>query len=100
MSAGAGGSSNRSRLRSATRTPEDQGTSWILWLNDDYQGGRIFWPTREIVLEPVAGTAVRWPSGIPHGIELTYGGGYQFTLEARNVAEPAPHDRRIVLTDE
>ena len=57
---------------------DDHGTTWVLFLNDDYRGGELFWPTREIVLKPRAGTAVRWPTGIPHGLART-DDGYQFT---------------------
>ena len=78
--------------------PDDQGTMWILFLNDDYKGGELFFPTREIVLKPKAGSAVRWPTGIPYGIAMT-DDGFQFTLSARNVAEPAAHDKIVVLTD-
>ena len=79
--------------------PDDHGTTWILFLNDDYKGGELFWPTREIMLKPRAGTAVRWPSGIPHGIART-DDGYQFTVSARNVAHAGTHDKRVILTDE
>ena len=78
---------------------DDHGTTWVLFLNDDYKGGELFWPTREIVLKPRAGTAVRWPSGIPHGIARTHD-GYQFTVSARNVAHAGTHDKRVILTDE
>ena len=78
---------------------DDHGTTWVLFLNDDYKGGELFWPTREIVLKPKAGTAVRWPSGIPHGIART-DDGYQFCLSAQNVAHAGAHDKRVVLTDE
>ena len=78
---------------------DDHGTTWLLFLNDDYKGGELFWPTREIVLKPRAGTAVRWPSGIPHGIART-DDGYQFTVSARNVAHAGSFDKRVILTDE
>ena len=78
---------------------DDRGTTWILFLNDDYRGGELFWPTREIVLKPRAGTAVRWPSGIPHGIART-DDGYQFTVSARTVENAGAHDKRVILTDE
>ena len=78
---------------------DDHGTTWILFLNDDYKGGELFFPTREIVLKPRAGTAVRWPSGIPHGIART-DDGYQFTVSAQNVAHAGPHDTGVILTDE
>ena len=78
---------------------DDHGTTWVLFLNDDYKGGELFWPTREIVLKPRAGTAVRWPSGIPHGIART-DDGYQFTVRGRNVAHAGTHDKRVILTDE
>ena len=78
---------------------DDHGTTWVLFLNDDYKGGELFWPTREIVLKPRAGTAVRWPSGIPHGIART-DDGYQFTVSARTVEKAGAHDKRVILTDE
>ena len=78
---------------------DDHGTTWVLFLNDDYRGGELFWPTREIVLKPRAGTAVRWPSGIPHGIART-DDGYQFTVSARTVAHAGAHDKRVIVTDE
>ena len=78
---------------------DDHGTTWILFLNDDYKGGELFFPTREIVLTPRAGTAVRWPSGIPHGIART-DDGYQFTVSASTVAHAGSHDKRVILTDE
>ena len=52
---------------------------WILWLNNDYKGGEIFFPTRRIVVPPLAGAIIRWPIGIPHGIATAHE-GYQFTL--------------------
>ena len=57
---------------------------WLLWLNDDYSGGELFFPTRRIVLRPRAGFIVRWPDGIPYGIALAHE-GYQFTLSGGSV---------------
>ena len=57
---------------------------WLLWLNDDYSGGELFFPTRRIALRPKAGTIVRWPEGIPCGVTLAHE-GYQFTLSGGSV---------------
>ena len=62
-------------------------SKWILFLNDDYKGGRVWFPTRGLALDPVAGCAVRFPTGIPYGRTLVRD-GYQFTLEGENT-----HDR-------
>ena len=59
-------------------------SKWILFLNDDYRGGEIFFPTRHMVVVPIAGTIVRWPAGIPHGLATAHE-GYQFTLSGRSV---------------
>ena len=59
-------------------------SQWLLFLNSDYQGGELFFPTRHVVVSPLSGTIVRWPSGIPHGIATTHE-GYQFTLSGQSV---------------
>ena len=52
---------------------------WLIFLNDDYHGGEILWPSRMQAIRPKAGTVVRWPIGIPHARSVTTD-GYQFTL--------------------
>ena len=59
-------------------------SQWILFLNADYRGGEIVFPTRHIFVVPAAGTIVRWPAGIPHGVASAHE-GYQFTLSGRSV---------------
>ena len=59
-------------------------SQWILFLNSDYRGGEIFFPTRQSVVAPLAGTIVRWPSGMPHGVATAHE-GYQFTLSGQSV---------------
>lgn len=48
-------------------------TRWLLWLNDNHAGGRLYFPTRNVVVEPKAGTVIRWPAVFPHGIEGVHG---------------------------
>ena len=54
-------------------------SQWTLFLNDDYRGGELLFPTRREIVQPRTGRIVRWPKGIPHGIALAHE-GYQFTL--------------------
>ena len=61
-----------------------QASEWLLFLNHDYRGGELLFPTREIAIKPQAGTIVRWPSGIPHAVALAHE-GYQFALTGRSV---------------
>ena len=56
---------------------------WILFLNDDYKGGEIWFPTRKIAVNPKAGCIIRFPTGIPYG-RTAVSDGYQFTLEGEN----------------
>ena len=59
-------------------------SQWLLFLNDDYTGGELLFPTRRRMVRPRGGTAVRWPSGIPYAIAVTTD-GYQFTMQGRSV---------------
>ena len=59
-------------------------SQWILWLNNDYKGGEVFFPTRRIVVPPLAGAIIRWPMGIPFGIATAHE-GYQFTLSGISI---------------
>ena len=59
---------------------EDPNTHWVLFLNDSYFGGRVYFPTRQIFFKPKPGTVIRWPTGIPVGWEAVHA-GYQLTLE-------------------
>ena len=59
-------------------------SQWLLWLNDDFRGGELIFPTRRVAFPPRAGTIVRWPRGIPHAIALA-NEGYRFSLSGRSV---------------
>jgi hypothetical protein len=49
----------------------------VLYFNNDYQGGEIYFPNQQIVIRPKAGSAILFPSGgteYPHGVkEITSG---------------------------
>ena len=59
-------------------------TEWALFLNDEYKGGRLYFPTRKLVIEPKEGLCVRWPRSIPHGWEGIKGADAQFLLTGRS----------------
>lgn len=40
--------------------------SFVFYLNDDYEGGEIYWPNHDIVLKPKAGSVVIFPSKEPY----------------------------------
>ena len=62
--------------------PRTVASEWVLFLNSDYHGGELVFPTRMRCIAPRAGTIVRWPAGIPHAIAPSVD-GYQFTLSGR-----------------
>ena len=83
--------------------PSLNSSNWILFLNDDYQGGELFLPTRKTAIVPEQGKIVRWPTGIPHGISSVTD-GYQLTLEGMTVPdarrqEDWPDGSGILLPD-
>jgi len=41
------------------------GISAILYLNDDYEGGELYFPKQQVTLKPKAGTVVVFPSNAP-----------------------------------
>ena len=49
----------------------------VLYFNNDYQGGEIYFPNQQIVIRPKAGSVILFPSGgteYPHGVkEITSG---------------------------
>ena len=53
--------------------------AYIIFLNHDYFGGDLWFPTRKEVVAPQAGTLVRFAGGIPYGLNMVHG-GYAFTL--------------------
>lgn len=59
-------------------------SEWLLFLNADYEGGELVFPGRRRMIRPRAGTIVRWPCGIPHGIATAHL-GYQFTMSGRSI---------------
>ena len=61
----------------------NEDSRWILFLNDGYKGGEIWFPTRKVAVDPAAGCIVRFPTGIPYG-RTAVSEGYQFTLEGEN----------------
>ena len=62
--------------------PNAVSSRWLLFLNDDYRGGELLFPTRMLAVPPRAGRIVRWPAGIPVG-RATAIDGYAFTLSGR-----------------
>ncbi len=66
--------------------PQIFGSKWLLFLNDDYHGGEVFFPSRRLVVEPKAGAILRWPIGIPFG-RMPTEDGYSFTLEGENTQD-------------
>jgi predicted 2-oxoglutarate/Fe(II)-dependent dioxygenase YbiX len=40
--------------------------SFVFYLNDDYEGGEIYWPNQNISLKPKAGSVVIFPSKEPY----------------------------------
>lgn len=60
-----------------------EASEWLVWLNDDFRGGQLLFPTRGVIVSPRAGTACRWPAGLPHGIALAHE-GYAFTLGGKS----------------
>ena len=55
---------------------------WIIFLNHDYLGGSLWFPTRKLAIAPQAGMLVRFASGIPNGLSMVHG-GYAFTLAGK-----------------
>ena len=44
----------------------------VLYFNNDYQGGEIYFPNQQVVIKPKAGSAILFPSGgteYPHGVK-------------------------------
>lgn len=58
--------------------------STVIYLNDDYEGGEIFFPNQDFCYKPKAGDIVLFPSGgteYPHGVkEVTSGKRYTIAM--------------------
>lgn len=57
-------------------------TKWgiVVYLNDDYVGGEIFYPDKNIEIKPIKGSMVIHKSTIKHGVkEVSVGTRYFFT---------------------
>lgn len=62
-------------------------TRWILWLNANHDGGRLYFPTRRVVIAPAVGAVVRWPAAFPHGIEGVAGVDPAFYLMGESTTQ-------------
>ena len=60
------------------------GSMWHLYLNSDFEGGQLFYPSRRVAVNPGAGTIVRSPIGIPCGVAPVKK-GYQFVLAGMTI---------------
>ena len=49
------------------------GRVWILILNEEFRGGKIFFPTRRQAFDPKRGSALLFPAGLPFGISPVKG---------------------------
>lgn len=63
--------------RNPDNTPNQ--TPWrdwagVIYLNDDYEGGRIYFPETNEYYQPVTGSLVLFPAVTLHGVEATRGG--------------------------
>lgn len=64
--------------------------SSIFYINDDYEGGEIFFPEYNMKIKPKAGTFITWPSNAKymHGVcEIT--DGYRYTIPSLWYGEKA-----------
>jgi predicted 2-oxoglutarate/Fe(II)-dependent dioxygenase YbiX len=54
--------------------------SFVFYLNDDYEGGDIYWPNHNISLKPEAGSVVIFPSKEPyqHAVKMVTSGNKIF----------------------
>lgn len=48
----------------------------VIYINDDYEGGEIFFPDLDLEIKPKAGQLISWPSGpmFEHGVKHISGG--------------------------
>ncbi len=71
--------------------------SSVVYLNDDFEGGEIFFPNQGVTRKPVRATALLFPSGgleAPHGVtKVTRGGRYTISM-FHGVNAEARWDRR------
>ena len=65
------------------RDPYGTASDWVVFLNDDYLGGELYFPSRGAVIPPKAGWAIAWPSFIPAGFAPVDGYGRAFHLGGR-----------------
>ncbi len=54
----------------------------VLYLNDDYEDGEIFWPNKDFVIKPKAGTLVMFPGTdeFNHGVEHVGKGPIRYVM--------------------
>ena len=46
----------------------------IIYLNDDYEGGELNFPTLELSIKPIKGSVIMWPGSITHSISTVLSG--------------------------
>jgi len=63
----------------------------VIYLNDDYEGGRIYFPETNEYYQPVAGSLVLFTAETRHGVEATRGGA-RYTSPAWFTRNPAHQD--------
>lgn len=51
----------------------------VIYLNDDYEGGEINFPTLDISMKPEAGSILYWPGYLPHSVSPVTS-GVRYTL--------------------
>ena len=64
-----------------TRPDSSPDVQWMLFLNDDYLGGELYFPGAKLAFRPRAGMCVNWGARYAHGIApVERGDAYQFYL--------------------
>jgi hypothetical protein len=66
----------------------------VIYLNDDYEGGRLYFPETNVYYKPVVGSLVLFPAVTKHGVEATQGGA-RYASPAWFTRDPAYQDPLI-----
>lgn len=69
----------------------------LLYFNDDYEGGNLFFPDKNISIKPDSGSVIIFPSEFNHGVSLVSGNSRFLTSvyvypKPFSVYEPAPYN--------
>jgi hypothetical protein len=63
----------------------------VIYLNDDYDGGEIWFPANELAYKPVAGSFVFFEGALVHGVRKTVN-GIRYTSPSWYTADPLHED--------